>query len=134
MVADKRSDDLPTCTKAQVEAWMWEARAGSREALGKLLDAYRCYLIAIANEALPQNLQAKLSSSDLVQDTALEAHRGFKNFRGVRANDFEEWINTILRNNAANVRRHYEEARKRAVELEKSWGQALPTNEELHSP
>jgi RNA polymerase sigma-70 factor (ECF subfamily) len=47
--------------------WLPAARAGSREALGEVLEACRGYLLLLAQEELDPALQAKGGASDLVQ-------------------------------------------------------------------
>jgi len=68
-------------------------------------------------------LQSKLSPSDLVQDTALEAHRDFSSFQGEQLEELLAWLRQILLNNVANARRHFEQTAKRNVSLEVPWGQ-----------
>src|SRR5262245_16926078 len=58
------------------------ARAADRTALGKLLEAYRSYLQLLVRLQIGRRLQSKLDADDLVQETFLEAHRTFANFRG----------------------------------------------------
>jgi RNA polymerase sigma-70 factor (ECF subfamily) len=48
------------------EALIRSARAGSAEALGKILETCRLYLMVIANAELDPELQAKFAASDLV--------------------------------------------------------------------
>jgi RNA polymerase sigma-70 factor (ECF subfamily) len=48
------------------------ARKGSREALGRLLETCRPYLLLVANNELDRDLQAKAGASDLVQETFIE--------------------------------------------------------------
>ena len=62
--------------------WLPAAQAGSREALGQVLEACRAYLLLIAREELDPALQAKGGASDLVQQTFLEAQRDFARFQG----------------------------------------------------
>ena len=50
-----------------------EARTGSRQALGQILESCRNYLLLIAGKELTSDLQAKGGASDLVQETFLEA-------------------------------------------------------------
>ena len=58
------------------------ARDGVDGALGSLLDHYRTYLLLLARLQISRRLQSKASDSDLVQETLLEAHRCFSDFRG----------------------------------------------------
>src|SRR5262245_11820203 len=89
-----------------------EARAGSPEALGRVLDPWRRYLLAIAVRELDPDLNAKAGPSDVVQQTFLEAQRDFAQFRGADASDLRAWLHRLLRNNAANVNRHYRAAKR----------------------
>ena len=47
-----------------VERWMNLARSGSAEALAELLNLFRPYLLAIANDAIAAELRAKEGASD----------------------------------------------------------------------
>jgi RNA polymerase sigma-70 factor (ECF subfamily) len=96
-----------------------QARAGSQEALGQLLDMCRRYLLLVANQELSPVLRAKVAPSDLVQETLLEAGRDFPHFQGSSEKDLLGWLRGILRNNLANVHRHFE-AEKRQVGREVS--------------
>ena len=98
-----------------IETWIREARDGSSFALGRLIDACRSYLLAIAQRTLPKTLRAKIGPSDLVQETSFEAHRDFASFGGERSEELLGWLRRILLNNAANIIRQYEKAEKRQV-------------------
>jgi RNA polymerase sigma-70 factor (ECF subfamily) len=89
-------------------ASLQEARAGSIEALGQLLEAYRSYLLAVASRELPAPLQAKVDAADVVQETFIEATRDFSKFRGESPHQFLGWLRCILRHNLADVARHFE--------------------------
>jgi hypothetical protein len=68
----------------QTSQLMQAARAGSAEALGRLLEGCRAYLLLAANRQLDADLQAKGGPSDLVQETFLEAQKDFPPFQGAR--------------------------------------------------
>jgi len=59
------------------------ARAGNVAALGQLLELYRAYLTLLARMEIGRRLQGKFDDSDIVQETFLEAHRDFPQFRVV---------------------------------------------------
>jgi RNA polymerase sigma-70 factor (ECF subfamily) len=109
-------DDLQS--PGQIEQWIAGARQGSREALGKILEAFRPYLLLIGNESLNDDLQAKVGASDLVQETFLKAQCEFKQFRGDTEKELKNWLGQIMRNNLANARRHHLKTDKRQVERE----------------
>jgi RNA polymerase sigma-70 factor (ECF subfamily) len=95
-----------------------QAHAGSVEATGRLLETFRPYLLAIANQELDTDLRAKGGASDLVQDTFAEALRGINAFRGQSEREFLAWLRQILLHNIANFDRHFSAALKRRVALE----------------
>jgi RNA polymerase sigma-70 factor (ECF subfamily) len=88
------------------------ARAGSPDALGRVLDPWRRYLLAIAARELDPDLRAKAAPSDVVQQTFLEAQRDFAQFRGDDASALRAWLHGLLRHNVANVNRYYRAGRR----------------------
>jgi RNA polymerase sigma-70 factor (ECF subfamily) len=114
----KQESDMPH-RAAPFTRHIRDARAGSKEALGQLLEDCRPYLLLIANEELDTDLQAKGGASDLVQDSFLEAQQSFARFRGTTEAELLGWLRQILRNNLANFTRRYRATAKRraAVEL-----------------
>jgi RNA polymerase sigma-70 factor (ECF subfamily) len=72
------------------------ARRGDRDALGRLIDKYRTYLLKIAFEEGDSDLQAKAGDSDIVQNTCLHAVRLFQEFRGDSAREMRAWLRQIL--------------------------------------
>lgn len=96
-----------------------QARSGSAEHLGQLLELYRCYLRLLARVEIGQSLQAKVDASDLVQDTLLEAHRHFPTFQGTSETQFACWLRQIMAANLANLLRRYLGTQGRDVRLER---------------
>jgi RNA polymerase sigma-70 factor, ECF subfamily len=88
------------------------ARAGSPEALGRVLGPWHRYLLAVAQRELDSDLQAKAGPSDVVQQTFLEAQRDFAHFDGASAGALRAWLHRLLRNNVANVNRYYRAAKR----------------------
>jgi DNA-directed RNA polymerase specialized sigma24 family protein len=103
-----------------VPQWSEAAHHGSPEALGQVLEYCRPYLLAVANAQLERDLQAKAGASDLVQDTFIEAHRGFAAFRGRSEEELLGWLRQILLHNVADLRRQYRATEKRQVQREVS--------------
>jgi RNA polymerase sigma-70 factor (ECF subfamily) len=96
------------------------ARAGSNEALGRLLDHCRPYLLRIAHAELDPRLQAKGSASDLVQETFLGAQRNFPAFQGASEAELLAWLRHRLHYRIAKFIRGYRQAAKRAAGREVS--------------
>lgn len=87
----------------QADRLLEEARRGCGRSLGHLLQMYRNYLRLLAGTQLDRKLQGRASGSDVVQDTLLEAHRDFEQFRGQRPEEFVAWLRRILIHNLARV-------------------------------
>jgi RNA polymerase sigma-70 factor (ECF subfamily) len=103
-----RSDD-------QTIQLICQARAGSKDALGRLLDGCRGYLLRIAGDDLDPRLQAKGGASDIVQETFLEAQRDFGEFQGDSEQELLAWLRHRLRYRAAKFVRSYRLTAKRAT-------------------
>jgi RNA polymerase sigma-70 factor (ECF subfamily) len=98
--------------------WLAAAQAGSREALGQVLDTFRAYLLLVADRELDPELRAKGGASDLVQETFLEAQRDFAQFHGASVEELRAWLRRLLLNNVANFTRQYRQRAKREVRRE----------------
>jgi RNA polymerase sigma-70 factor (ECF subfamily) len=94
------------------------ARAGEADALGRVLEAYRNYLLLVANQEMDPRLKAKGGASDLVQQTFLEAHQDFERFHGGTDAELRAWLRRMLLNNVANFRRRWVETDKRRADRE----------------
>jgi RNA polymerase sigma-70 factor, ECF subfamily len=92
------------------------------EAFGTELEVFREYLALVAQRELAPDVAAKVSASDLVQETFLAAGRDFGQFQGRSELELQGWLKGILRNLLANTRRHYRGTGKRQVSREKVRG------------
>lgn len=101
-----------------VEQLLQEAKEGSVETLGQLLEFYRRYLALLARVQIGQRLQGKIDASDLVQETFLEAHRHFARFRGDTEAQLTQWLRQILAAKLATLCRHYLGTKGRDPRLE----------------
>jgi RNA polymerase sigma-70 factor (ECF subfamily) len=95
-----------------------QAQRGEDSARGALLEAYRTYLDLLARVEIGRRLRTKLDASDVVQETFLEAHRNFANFRGSGEPEFVAWLRGILAARIANLVRHYVGTQARDVRRE----------------
>jgi len=98
-----------------VEGLLQAARAGSAEALGQALEACRGYLLHVARREIAPGQQAKASASDIVQETFLEAERGFPRFGGDSERELLAWLRKLLLNNLGDFTRRYHGTVKRAA-------------------
>jgi RNA polymerase sigma-70 factor, ECF subfamily len=101
-----------------ITQWLTAARAGSREALGKVLEAARQYLLSIARQELDADLRAKNSPSDVVQETFVEVQRAFQQFQGDTESELLAWMRQLLLNRVGKLRRRYRDTQKRRLARE----------------
>lgn len=94
------------------------ARSGDAAARGLVLARYESYLNLLARLNLGQVMQAKVSRSDLVQETFLQAQKNFSRFRGTTEPEMTAWLRKIL---AAQIAQHvrYHHRERRDVKLER---------------
>jgi RNA polymerase sigma-70 factor (ECF subfamily) len=104
---------------ASPEDLLRRARDGEEDALGSLLEQYRSYLALLARVQISRRLQGKVDAADLVQETFLEAHRGFARFQGTTEKELVCWLRQILAANLADLVRRYLVAQRRDVRLER---------------
>jgi RNA polymerase sigma-70 factor (ECF subfamily) len=105
-----------------ITQWLPAARAGSREALGKLLEAARHYLLSIARQEFDPDLRAKNSPSDVVQETFVEAQRAFGQFQGDTEAELLAWLRQLLLHRVGKLRRRYRDTQKRQLAREVALG------------
>jgi RNA polymerase sigma-70 factor (ECF subfamily) len=86
---------------------------------GEGLEVYRDYLCLLARFQLDSRLRAKMDPSDIVQQTLLEAHRDWDQYRGTTASEKTAWLRKILARNLADAIRRFGRA-KRDITLERS--------------
>lgn len=92
------------------------ARNGDAAALGEILEPLRDYLTLMASRGIGPALATKAGASDLVQETFLAAQRGIAGFRGSTQAEWRAWLEAILSNQLANLRRSFLDTRKRRGE------------------
>ncbi len=111
---------MSNSTATQPDLLLTQALAGSRECFGRLLHLYRNYLKLLIAAQLEDQLQRRVSPSDVVQETFLEADRDFQQFRGQSSGEFITWLRRILVNNLHRVVEQHVLTEKRSVRREVS--------------
>lgn len=96
------------------------ARGGDEQAKDRLFEACRRYVSMLARTQVHDWMQAKIDNSDVVQQTMLEAHRGFDRFRGGSTGEWLAWLKQVLTHNAADLARRYGGTAKRKASRERS--------------
>ena len=109
---------MPSLSRPNPEELLAAARLGTPEGLGELLQLYRNYLGLLAATQLEGRLQVRCSASDVVQETFLEAHRDFPQFRGNSGAEFLAWLRQILVNNLMRAVERHVLAQRRCVHRE----------------
>jgi RNA polymerase sigma-70 factor (ECF subfamily) len=79
---------------------------------GELFARARDYLRVLARVGLDPRLRAKVDESDVVQQSLLEAHRDWDQFRGSTAAERLAWLRQILARNLSNLLRDYTRAKR----------------------
>lgn len=119
---------------ANVPRYVDGARAGSKEALERLLESYRSYLRRVASLRLDRNLCSKIDPSDLAQVTLIEAHRDFPAFTSSTHSRLQAWLTTLLQNNLADVRKRYRKSAKRDVSRELAFDSRVKNLADVDQP
>ena len=91
------------------------AHQGSSSALGEVLEACRAYLLFVATRNLEHDLRPKISPSDVVQETCVEAQRNFVQFDGTTKRELLGWLRGILKNRVRKAERRFRTAAKRQL-------------------
>ncbi len=72
------------------------SRAGDGQALGRLLECYRNYLVLLARLQIGRRLQGKVDAADVVQETFLTAHQDWGTFQGHSERELVGWLRQVL--------------------------------------
>ena len=94
------------------------SKEGDNDALGRLLEQYRGYLLMLAHRYLSEALRRRVDPSDIVQLTFLEAKRDLPAFRGSTPAEFSGWLRGMLKNNVATAVTRHVTTQKRSLKRE----------------
>lgn len=97
------------------------ARQGDAAARDELFTRCRGYVGVIAQTQLESWLRRRVDPSDIVQQTLLDAHRDFDQFRGGTEAEWLAWLKQILKHNTQDIIRRYRGTQKRQQHREISW-------------
>jgi RNA polymerase sigma-70 factor (ECF subfamily) len=112
-----------TASGDTISGLLERARGGDRAALDRLFEVCRNYVAIVARSQVESWVGGKFDPSDLVQQTLLEAYRGFDKFQGRTGGEWLGWLRGILCHNAVDFARRYCAAEKRQVRREISLAQ-----------
>jgi RNA polymerase sigma-70 factor (ECF subfamily) len=82
------------------------------------LEGYREFLLRLARQQIHGRLRSKVSESDIVQSTMLQAYGNFEGFRGASDQELRGWLAKILHNQCINEMKKYVANQKRDVRRE----------------
>jgi len=112
---------IPSASSAEdfdVASLLAGARDGDQGSLGELLSHYRKYLLVLATAQIEKRLAPRVSPSDIVQETMLNAQRHLGQFRGQSENEFLAWLRQILATRLARFVEEHLLAAKRDIRRE----------------
>ena len=100
-----------------------QARSGSNDALGRLLEPFRLQLLVGKKVAdLPRHMDA----AELLQETMQAAVASFAQFRGQTEGELLVWLRQIAAHRLVSIGQRYRNAQKRDVRRQVSLDQELP--------
>lgn len=111
-------DAVPPLDPAKFRRLLAEARAGSSDALGMLIQWRRTILESQIAGDFPCSLRSKVNASDIFQEAAVEAHRDFLSFLGASEGEFFAWLKAIVDHTLRDMVRYYEGVQKRDIKRE----------------
>ena len=114
----------PSNSPIRFEDLLEQARGGDSNTLGGLLDGYRSYLRLLARMQLSRMLQARISPSDLAQESILTARKAFDGFRGSTEPQLLGWLRKILASELIDATR-FHSAKRRDIGQEQRFGDAI---------
>jgi RNA polymerase sigma-70 factor (ECF subfamily) len=121
------ADDDRDQSGEELVALIAAAKSGDESALDTLIGSCRGYLLSLAQQEMGCDIQAKLGSSDVVQETCIRVAEGFDGFRGESRAELFGWLKTILLNNMHDARRRFKGTEGRDVSREASIDQGKST-------
>ncbi|MDA8743892.1 sigma-70 family RNA polymerase sigma factor [Rubripirellula amarantea] len=108
------------------------AISGDTESLDRLLASFSGYLHVLSRTHLDKRIQHRVSPSDVVQETLMEAHRDIANFHGLELHEFTGWLRQVLVHNIANAVGTHMLAAKRSVHREQLVGSLSASVDHSH--
>ena len=95
-----------------------QARAGQREAYEALFEMYRADLAQAVERRFPDKLRPRVEVSDVIQETLVDAVRGFDDFEYQGAGSFRGWLARIAENRLRMTFKFHAQRERRSVERE----------------
>ena len=96
------------------------ARDGNSSAIEELFACYQHYLRFLAHRGLSDRVRARVTVSDVIQETFLHAFQAMAQFRGRSTTEFMGWLRSILASRIADAHQKHLTAARRDVRREVS--------------
>jgi RNA polymerase sigma-70 factor (subfamily 1) len=114
LIAANRAMD----SDADINRLIHRAQTGDTDAKMELLNHFRPYLALLTELHVQPILQSKFDTSDVIQETCLQAIESFDQFRGTDERQLMAWLRQITARKAAWMARQYLATGNRNVQLE----------------
>ncbi|MFK7765697.1 MAG: sigma-70 family RNA polymerase sigma factor [Mariniblastus sp.] len=111
-----------------------QAKNGDANSLGLLLRRYFRYLNSLSHGHIDERIRMRVSPSDAVQETLLEAHRDFDHYAGTTLEEFTGWLRRIMFHNLASAIENHVLAAKRDVRKQQSLDEKINDASQSDSP
>lgn len=118
-MTDLPSSDAASARDDDSAELIRRARSGEQEALTRLIESWRTYLLYIASDSLEDELHPKLGASDIVQSACLEIHKHFANFHGDSVAEWKSWLRQMIVRDVQDARRRYRGTARRNLDRER---------------
>src|SRR5436190_20145014 len=107
--------DEPSLSEQESQVLLAAARAGDDSALWRLTNGLRPYLKAVVGNLVDDRLATKVNEADVVQQGLVAAVEQFKSFQGNSLPEWQAWLAAIVRNEAKNAVRFWQQQRRQAT-------------------
>ncbi|WP_437204648.1 sigma-70 family RNA polymerase sigma factor [Planctomicrobium sp. SH664] len=97
---------------SRISGLLEQARQGNTSARDELFQSCRNYLNLVARMQVESWMRTRVDASDLVQQTLLEAHRGFDKFAGSSEGEWLGWLKQMLTHNTQDFIRQQRTAKR----------------------
>lgn len=117
LASEDTSDSSPPIYRTEFQQLMSDIRENRESGVEELFSRYQPYILRLAEKYLDSDIRPKVSGSDIVQASVLEACEGLREFTGTTEQEFRFWLRRIVVNNILNEYRFWSAHRRSADRL-----------------
>jgi RNA polymerase sigma-70 factor (ECF subfamily) len=107
-------------TSEPTEELLADARAGTADAINRLLERHRVAVHRLVQMRLDAKIQGRVDVSDVVQDVLVEANRRLQDYLANPQLSFHLWIRQIAQDRIIDAHRRHRGSAKRSVDREQA--------------